>query len=65
MREILPHSESFCVPINLLRLCGTRCLRASHRCYAAKYMLCLPKEEELAQLLSEWVVREGEIRYER
>ena len=32
--------------------------------FAAKYMLCLPKEEELAQLLSEWVVREEEERYE-
>ncbi|MDV0441738.1 PDDEXK nuclease domain-containing protein [Methanorbis furvi] len=33
--------------------------------FASKYMLCLPKEEEFAKLLSEWVVREEEVRYER
>lgn len=33
--------------------------------FASKYMLCLPKEEELAQILCEWVVREEEVRYER
>ncbi|MDO9523475.1 MAG: PDDEXK nuclease domain-containing protein [Methanocorpusculum sp.] len=33
--------------------------------FASKYMLCLPKEEELAQLMAEWVVREEEMRYER
>jgi predicted nuclease of restriction endonuclease-like (RecB) superfamily len=33
--------------------------------FASKYMLCLPKEEELAELVAEWVVREEEIRYER
>lgn len=33
--------------------------------FASKYMLCLPKEEELAQILCEWGVREEEVRYER
>ena len=33
--------------------------------FALKYMLCLPKEEELARLMTEWVVREEEMRYER
>ncbi len=33
--------------------------------FASKYMLCLPNEEELAHVMTEWVVREEEMRYER
>lgn len=33
--------------------------------FASKYLLYLPREEELAQILCQWVVREEEVRYER